>query len=133
MGQKSYFPGEVTPGSEGKNCQIGKIFSRNCSELFKRATVQKGYTNEGTSPDLDGVNYARPLKVTIAERFLKGSYTCALIFKPSRLWQRANSCLWPRPSFKQSQYGHFYYLQICPSNNTQSCLYFFLYSTFNGI
>jgi hypothetical protein len=40
----------------------------------------------GTFPDPDGVIYARALIVTKAERFLKrGSYTCALIFKPSRL------------------------------------------------
>jgi hypothetical protein len=35
----------------------------------------KGYTNEGTSPSPDGINYARPLKVSKAERFLKrGSF-----------------------------------------------------------
>jgi hypothetical protein len=49
----------------------------------------KDCTNERTSPDPDGVNYARPLKVTKAKRFLKrGSYTCALIFKPSRLSEK---------------------------------------------
>jgi hypothetical protein len=32
-------------------------------------TVQRDDTNEGTSPDLNGVNYARALKVTKAERF----------------------------------------------------------------
>jgi hypothetical protein len=32
-------------------------------------TVQKGYTNEGTSPDPNAVNYARPLKVTKVKRF----------------------------------------------------------------
>jgi hypothetical protein len=31
--------------------------------------VQKDSTNEGTSPDADGVNYARPLKVIKAKRF----------------------------------------------------------------
>jgi hypothetical protein len=45
----------------------------------------KGLTNEGTSPDADGTNYARTLKVTKAERFKKGALTHALIFKPSRL------------------------------------------------
>jgi hypothetical protein len=46
----------------------------------------KDYRNEGTSPDPDEVNYARPLKVTKAKRFLKGSsYACVLIFKPSML------------------------------------------------
>jgi hypothetical protein len=48
--------------------------------------VQKDCTSEGTSPDPDGVSHARPLRVNKAKRFLKGnSYTCALIFKPSRL------------------------------------------------
>jgi hypothetical protein len=32
-------------------------------------TVQKDCTNERISLDPDGVNYARPLKVTKAERF----------------------------------------------------------------
>jgi hypothetical protein len=50
-------------------------------------------------PDPDGVNYARPLKVTKVERFFKRvSYACTLIFKSSRLPQKTNSCLWPRPS-----------------------------------
>jgi hypothetical protein len=35
-------------------------------------TVQKDCTNERTSPDLDGVNYTRPLKVTKAEIFKGG-------------------------------------------------------------
>jgi hypothetical protein len=34
-----------------------------------------------TSPNPDGVNYASPLKITLK----RGSYTCALIFKPLRL------------------------------------------------
>jgi hypothetical protein len=38
-------------------------------------TVQKDYTNEGTSQDVVGVNFARLLKVTKAERFLKGALT----------------------------------------------------------
>jgi hypothetical protein len=41
-------------------------------------TVQNDYTNEGISPKLDKVNYDRPLKVTKAKRFLKGSLTCVL-------------------------------------------------------
>jgi hypothetical protein len=44
------------------------LFRDNCSEKqFKRTAVKKDYINEGTSPDLDRVNYARPLKVTKAE------------------------------------------------------------------
>jgi hypothetical protein len=64
---QSDFPGEVTPGSEGQNWQLGKIFRNNYLEKqFKRTTVQKDYTNEETSPDLDKINYARPLTVTKA-------------------------------------------------------------------
>jgi hypothetical protein len=33
--------------------------------------VQKEYTNEVTSPDPDGVNYARLLRITKAKRFYK--------------------------------------------------------------
>jgi hypothetical protein len=76
-----------------KSCQIGKIFRetvqrnslrghdsqsvripqllRGTSGIQPLKTVQKDCTNEGTSPAPDGVNYARPLKVTKAERFLK--------------------------------------------------------------
>jgi hypothetical protein len=58
---------------------------RRTSDIQPPKTVQKDYTNGGTSPDLNGVNYSRPLKVTKAERFLKGgSYACALIFKAYR-------------------------------------------------
>jgi hypothetical protein len=45
-------------------------------------TVQKDYINERPSPGPDGVNYARPLKVTKAKKFLKrDSYAYPLIFK----------------------------------------------------
>jgi hypothetical protein len=40
--------------------------------------IQKNYTSEGTSPDLDKLNYARPLSK-------KGSYVCGVIFKTTRL------------------------------------------------
>jgi hypothetical protein len=53
---------------------------RGTSGVQPPETVQKDSANEGSSPDPDGVNYARPLKVTKA-----GSYACALIFKPFRL------------------------------------------------
>jgi hypothetical protein len=33
------------------------------------SAVQKDFTNEGTSPDADGVDYARHLKVAKAEIF----------------------------------------------------------------
>jgi hypothetical protein len=42
---------------------------RETSGIHLSETVQKDCTNAGTSPDADGVNYARPLKVTKAERF----------------------------------------------------------------
>jgi hypothetical protein len=71
LSQRSYdFLGVAIPGYEGQNCQIGKIFRDNCSEKqCKKNTVQKDYTNERTSPDLNKVNYARSLKVTKAGRF----------------------------------------------------------------
>jgi hypothetical protein len=46
---------------------------------FSNPRQFKKATHGMTSPDADGVNYATPLKVTIAKRF----YTCAVIFKPS--------------------------------------------------
>jgi hypothetical protein len=45
---------------------------RGTSGIKPPEIVQKDCTNEETSPDADGVSYARPLKVTEAERFLKG-------------------------------------------------------------
>jgi hypothetical protein len=42
---------------------------RGTSGFQPPKTVQKDYTNEGSCPDLHGVNYARPLKVTKAKRF----------------------------------------------------------------
>jgi hypothetical protein len=42
---------------------------RGTSGIQPLKIVQKGNTNEGTSPDLNGVNYARPLKVTKTKRF----------------------------------------------------------------
>jgi hypothetical protein len=67
---------------------------RGTSDIQPCETVKKYCTNEGTSPDPDGVNYARPLKVTKAERFSKGalrhvlSYLSLLGFR-----QKAKSCL----------------------------------------
>jgi hypothetical protein len=59
---------------------------RGTSGIQPPKTVQKDCTNKDTSPDPDGISYARPLKVTKANRFfLRGSYVCALLFKPSRL------------------------------------------------
>jgi hypothetical protein len=47
---------------------------RETSGIQPPETVQKDCTNEETSPDPDGISYARPLKVTKAERlFKKGS------------------------------------------------------------
>jgi hypothetical protein len=68
-------------------------------------TVQKECT------DSDGVNYARPLKVSKAERFfIRCSYTCVLIFMPFLgFQQKANTCLWPIPS-KHRQYNFQWYL-----------------------
>jgi hypothetical protein len=72
---------------------------RGTSGIQPPKTFQKDCTNEGTSPDPDGVNYARPLKATKAERFKKGvSHACVLIFKPSRLLAKGKLSLWPRPS-----------------------------------
>jgi hypothetical protein len=42
---------------------------RGRSGIQPRETVQKDYTNKGTSPDPDGLNHDRPLKVTKTERF----------------------------------------------------------------
>jgi hypothetical protein len=69
-------------------------FSEKQVAFSQPETVQKDYTNDETSPDPDGVNYARPLKIAKVERIKKkkkwgggggSSYTCALMFKPSRL------------------------------------------------
>jgi hypothetical protein len=49
--------------------------------------------------------WCQTVKVTNAERLKRGSYTCALIFQPSRLLQEAKSCLWPRPSVSERQYN----------------------------
>jgi hypothetical protein len=55
--------------------------------------------NYRPSPDQDGVNYARLVKVTKdQESFKRGFYACALIFKFSSLCQKVNSCFWPIPS-----------------------------------
>jgi hypothetical protein len=72
----------------GRDPQVVSVLQllRGTSSTEPCETVQKDCTNEGTSPDPDRVNYARPLKVTKTERFLKrGSYACALIFKSSSL------------------------------------------------
>jgi hypothetical protein len=45
---------------------------RGTSGIQPPKTVQKDCINEGISPDPDAVNYARSLKVTKDERFLKG-------------------------------------------------------------
>jgi hypothetical protein len=58
---------------------------RGTSGIQPPKIIQKDCTTEGTSPDPDGVNYARPVKVPKMEILKRGSYTCALIFKPSRL------------------------------------------------
>jgi hypothetical protein len=93
-------------GLRGCNPQVNSIpqLLREASGIQPSETVQnenrlfKIRTNEGTSSDPPGVNDARPLKVTKAERSKKqGSYTHALIFKPSG--QKAKSSLWSRPSF----------------------------------
>jgi hypothetical protein len=71
----------------GTNCQISRLFRDNCSvnrrhdpqevipQLLKGKsviqlpeTVQKDYTNYMNSPDINGVNYARPLKGTKAKK-----------------------------------------------------------------
>jgi hypothetical protein len=44
---------------------------RRTSGIQPPETIQKDCTNWGTSPDLNEVSYARPLKVTKAKRFLK--------------------------------------------------------------
>jgi hypothetical protein len=90
------FLGKAIP-AEGQNCYIARIFRDDCSEKqFKipqllrgtsgvqpPKTVQEACTNEDTSPGPDGV---RHLKVTKVERWQKrNSFSCALIFKPSRL------------------------------------------------
>jgi hypothetical protein len=49
------------------------------SGIQQPKTAQKRCTNERTSPDVHGVNYARPLKVTKVERFKKGGHMCSNI------------------------------------------------------
>jgi hypothetical protein len=72
---------------------------RGTSGIQPPQTVQKDYTNEGTSSDSDGVNYARSLKVTKAERFFKGALRHVLLYLSLvGFWKKANLCLWPRPS-----------------------------------
>jgi hypothetical protein len=51
------------------SCQHPRNFLRGTNDVQPCETVQKDCTNEGTSPDPDGVKYARPLKVTKAGRF----------------------------------------------------------------
>jgi hypothetical protein len=58
---------------------------RRTSSIRPSETVQKNYTNEETSPDLDEDNNAKSLKVSKAKRFKES-------------WQETNSCLWLRPS-----------------------------------
>jgi hypothetical protein len=42
---------------------------RGTSGVQSPKTVQKDYANEGTSPDLNGINYIRALKENKAKRF----------------------------------------------------------------
>jgi hypothetical protein len=113
--------------TSGQNCQIGKIFRNDCSKKqFKRMwpprsqdpqtsqrnkCIQPPKTVQKECTDSDGVNYARPLKVSKAERFfIRCSYTCVLIFMPFLgFQQKANTCLWPIPS-KHRQYNFQWYL-----------------------
>jgi hypothetical protein len=46
-------------------------FSEKQVAFSQPETVQKDYTNDETSPDPDGVNYARPLKIAKVERIKK--------------------------------------------------------------
>jgi hypothetical protein len=86
------FPGEHAL-TGGQNCQLAKSSETTVQKNSLRGhdpqavsvpqllrgtsgtqlpeMVQKDCTNEGSSPDTNGVNYARPLKITKAERFLK--------------------------------------------------------------
>jgi hypothetical protein len=105
VGQKSdflHFPGKATPTLRDRTAKLAKSSEptvqknslRGCdprvvnvwellgetSGIQPEKKVQNDCTNEGTSSDADGVSYARPLKVTKAERLLKrGSYACALM------------------------------------------------------
>jgi hypothetical protein len=85
------FSGEATPGLRDKTAKLAvsseSAVQRNSlrghsyqvvsipqllegtSGIQPPKIVQKDCTNEGTSPDPDGVNYAKPLKVTKIERF----------------------------------------------------------------
>jgi hypothetical protein len=89
LGTKSDFLGEVTPALKDKSAKLANssetTVQRNSlrgynpqavsvPQLFRETsgiqppkTFQKDCTNEGTSPDPDGVNYGRLLKVTKAE------------------------------------------------------------------
>jgi hypothetical protein len=60
---------------------------------------KKDYTNKGISPDLNGINYARPLKLTKVEKYFKrGYYACAVIFKLSRLLVKSKFTSLDKPS-----------------------------------
>jgi hypothetical protein len=77
--EEADFP-EATPGSSGQNCQICKLFRDDCPEEQLRGCDPQvagvcrllraigTATTKEASPDLDGVNCARLLKVTKAER-----------------------------------------------------------------
>jgi hypothetical protein len=59
---------------------------RGTSGIQPPTTVEQDCTNEGTPSGPQGASYFRPLKVTKTKRVLKrGSYTYAVIFKPSKL------------------------------------------------
>jgi hypothetical protein len=124
-----------------KNSLRGHNRQAVCVSQLLRGTsgvqpLQKNCTQQGTSPDLYKVNYARPVKVTKAERFLKrgqrGSYTRALIFKPSRCLAKGKFVSLVK-TFCLSK------SDVAVSTNSRSvlltvlsCWYALLYSTFSG-
>jgi hypothetical protein len=57
----------------GRDPQAISVFQllRRTSGVQPPETVEKDYTNEGTSPDPNGVNYAKTLQVTKANGFFK--------------------------------------------------------------
>jgi hypothetical protein len=55
-------------GCDARVVSIPQLLS-GTSGVQPHETVQNDCTDEGTSPDPDGSQYARPLKVTKAKRF----------------------------------------------------------------
>jgi hypothetical protein len=88
MGPNQVFWEKATPGNQGPNCQIDKSLRSNCSKKqFKRTTVLKDYTNEGTSSRSGWSQLCQTSKRNQSGEILKRGLLCmwCLLLKPSRL------------------------------------------------